>query len=1245
MKKILGLDLGSASIGWALIAEKIENERISTKILGMGSRIIPYEGTEGKDFEKGTGESRNAIRTKARTARKGYDRYQLRRKCLVEALVNNNMFPNPDDLSLPKMELWELRNRAATGAITLSELGRLMLWLNQKRGYKSSRSDANLGKKDTEYVAAVKSRHDMIRELNLTIGQYFFKELQKDEYYKVKENIFPREAYIEEFDAICNVQRIAHPTVLSEEFIRKVRNEIIYFQRPLKSQKGLVSVCDFEGFTRIGKDGKEYFVGPKVAPKSSPLFQIAKIWENINNIKITTRNGENVVITSEQRWAIFHHLDNNDKLSAADLLKILELKRDNCFVNKQLEKGLTGNITRSVIRQCLSNLKEYEWLFRLDLNIVATNIEGYWYDQKTGEILGAKPLKFIDATVEQEPFYQLWHIIYSIHDQQECSRVLQKKFNIDELIANKLAALDFTRYAFGNKSVKVIRKILPYLMEGDEYSKAMSYAGYNHSRSITKELNSQRKVLDFLKPIPKNSMRQPIVEKILNQMVNVVNAVIEKYGKPDEIRVELARELKQSKEERNETDKAMNKRQRENEAIEKQLAEYGLRSTRNNIIKWRLYQEIDNDDKKLNAICIYCGQPISLTEALRGNDVDVEHIIPKSKLFDDSQSNKTLAHRRCNKDKNDLTAYDFMKTKPDAVFNEYVERVNNLFVNHLIGKSKRDKLLMTESKIPNNFIDRQLRESQYIAKKAREVLQSICHDVWATTGTITAELRHLWGWDDVTMNLQLPQYKELGLTELVEWESEHGKNKHQKEVIQGWTKRDDHRHHAIDALTIACTKQGFIQRFNTLSAAKTREDMKFEVEQRSLEFNEKRSLLEKYIIGERPINVDEVEKAVSRILISFKAGKKVAVYGTRKIGKRGNKKVVQKNIIVPRGALSEQFVYGRIKSINKGMKIKYLFENPHLIIKPHIKEKVQERLQRFEGDVKMAIASIKIDPIYLDPDRNIILETASCFSEEYVIKYQVDTNFSKVDKVVDLKVKEILQRRVNKFGGKEKEAFKDVQREDKSVVKWYEDEGLVRPIKSVRCYTGLSAVVPVKKDESGKEVGFVKPGNNHHIAIYKDKEGKMQQHICTFWHAVERKKYGLPVIINNSNEVWDKIQIQEHETYPDSFLKMLPLPNLQIHFSMQQNEMFLLNLPDMNNIDLEKIDKATLSNHLYLVWSVSDNDYWMRHHLETKNAELKNIASAKQAKRYYRFKSLNSFLSTNPIKVRLDHLGDIVKIG
>jgi len=1248
MKKILGLDLGSASIGWALINENVEDGITKNDILGLGCRIIPYEGTEGKDFDKGTGESRNSLRTKARTARKGYDRYQLRRKFLLETLIKNNMFPDETLKSLPKMQLWELRSKAVNSPVTLNELGRLLLWLNQKRGYKSSRSDANLVKKDTEYVATVKSRHDKIKELNLTIGQFFYNELVNDEFYRVKENIFPREAYIEEFDAICNNQKQYHATVLTNELIDKIRNEIIYYQRPLKSQKGLVSVCEFEGFWRKGKDEKEYFVGPKVAPKSSPLFQLSKMWENINNIKIGNRTGGDIKISTEQKWKLLDHLDNNEKLTASDLLKILDLKKDNCFVNKQLAKGISGNITKHAIRQCLGDLAKYEHLLKLELTIVETNSEGYIYDKSTGEVLETKKIKFLNPNIEKEPFYQLWHTIYSINDQEECSRLLQAKFQIEQPIADKLATIDFSKHAFGNKSAKVIRKILPYLMEGDGYSEAMCYAGYNHSNSLTKDQNLQRKLLEQIKPLAKNSLRQPIVEKILNQMVNVVNAIIEKYGKPDEIRVELARELKQSKEERNETDKSMSKRQRENEEISKRLAEYGLRATRNNIIKWRLYEEIDNQEKKLNAICIYCGQPISLIEALKGNDVDVEHIIPKSKLFDDSQSNKTLAHRHCNTNKNDSTSYDFMQSKSEQALNEYIDRVNTLYANHVIGRAKRDKLLMTESKIPDNFIDRQIRETQYISKKAREILQTICHNVWATSGNVTSELRHLWGWDDVTMNLQYEKYKAVGLTHTVDWESEHGKNKHQKEVITGWTKRDDHRHHAVDALTIACTKQGFIQRFNTLSASKTREDLKFEVDKRSIEFKEKLNLLEKYLVGEKPISVDEVENAVANILISFKSGKKVAVIGKRKIGKRGNKKVVQTGVIVPRGQLSEESVYGKIK-IKEKKPVKYLFENPHLIYSPKIKSLVENRIVKYEGDTKKAYASIKKEPVYLDVFNKEALANGTCYKEEFVIKYTVNTDFNKTEKVIDKKIKEILQKRLDKFAGKPKEAFKDVQGENKTLIKWYDDEGLERPIKSVRCFTGLSAVVPVKKDEQGNDIGFVKPGNNHHIAIYIDNEGNKHEHVCTFWHAVERKKYGLPVIIRNANEVWDKIQLQPEGTFSESFLEKLPDVKWILLMSMQQNEMFILGMTN-EEIEMAFFNKEykTISEKLFRVQKMSlkpssgQIDVVFRHHLET---QIIDDSNSKISNRYINIQSLKALFLLNPFKVKIDCIGIITKFN
>lgn len=1230
-KKVLGLDLGVTSIGWALVTEN-EGKK---EIIGMGSRIIPLSTDDKDEFSSGNKISKNQKRTAKRTQRKGYDRYQLRRKSLTNCLLRNNMFD--DNLfKLKPIELWGLRAKAVTEEISLKDLGRVLYHLNQKRGYKSSRSDANLDKKDTEYVAEVKNRHQQLKEQGITIGQKFYTELNNNEFYRIKQQVFPREAYIEEFQLICNQQQKHYPDVITEDFIRQMRDEIIYYQRKLKSQKGLVSVCEFEGFWTKTKEGKEIFAGPKVAPKSAPLFQVCKIWESINTINLKNKKGEILEIPLDKKNEIFNYLDTNEKLSSSKLFEILGLKKnDGWYSNKQIERGLQGNITKSLL---LKYLSKKDPLLSFDLTLKESEKEVYLVDKKTGEITGTKRSKEVGPDIEQQPIYKLWHTIYSIPDIEECSTVLINKFNIDSSTAEKLANIDFTKYAFGNKSAKSMRKILPYLMEGEVYSNACSYAGYNHSNSITKDENLNRKLLSVIPNLPKNSLRQPVVEKILNQMINLVNAVIEKYGKLDEIRIELARELKQSKDERNETFSNLSKRERENETIRKRIIDdYNLRATRNNIIKWRLFHEINNSESKANATCIYCGKTFGITDALSGNEIDVEHIIPKSLLFDDSQSNKTLSHRYCNEEKDNKTAFDYISSKGQEELHQYIERVDSLYKNKIIGKAKRDKLLMPANKIPTDFIERQLRETQYIAKKSKEILEQICSNVWSTSGSVTEYLRRIWGWDDVLMNLQLPKYREIGMTEWKEWQTNDGQI-HKKEIIKDWNKRDDHRHHAIDALTIVCTQQGFIQRINNLSSEGNRKEMYDAISK-----SKKGSLLENYMVAQKPFTTKQIEEKAAEILISFKAGKKVATIGTRKVKKNGKKQIIQTGIIIPRGALSEEFVYGKIKVIEKDLKTgesikhktKYLFENPELIFKNYIKDLVIDRLVKYDNDAKKALLSLKKDPIYLNEAKTIILEYASCYKEEIVKKYDLNTLTVKdLPFIIDKKIRILVEQRLKQYNNKEKEAFKEPL---------YFDKEKKCPIKSVRMFTGLSSVVPIKKDEEQKPTGFVKPGNNHHIAFYLDENGKKVEHSCTFWHAIERKKYGIPAIIKNPKNVWDSI-LSKKETYPQNFLDKLPNDKWSYNESLQQNEMFILGL----NVEaikeaLSTNNKILLNQYLYLVWSVSEDNYWFRHHLETKNSELKQTEGAKESRRYYLCKSIGAFEKLNPIKIRLNNLGEIIQ--
>jgi CRISPR-associated endonuclease Csn1 len=1238
-RKILGLDLGSTSIGFALI-EEVDDKK---KIVTMGSRIIPLNIDDKNQFSQGQAISKNKDRTTQRTARKGLDRYQQRRLKLGKELKKLNMYPDLDLWKLPSLELFGLRDKALKEPISLQELGRILMHFNQKRGYKSMSKEENEDKKATEYVAEVKGRYKTIQDLGLTIGQYFYQGILADIRYRVKNQVFPREAYIEEFETIWKKQASFFPEVLTEQVKQVIQKETIYYQRPLKSQKGLVSVCEFEGKlkTITSADGKtkELFIGPKVAPKSSPLFQIEKIWETINTLTLKSKRGEDLKISLEQKQAIFTHLNTNDKLSLADLFKILKISRDDYYGNKQIGKGIQGNPTKTVLSKILG---EQHSLLAFDLEIhTEENTEGHLFDRKTGEVLETKARKYISPAFEQQPLYQLWHTAYSIKDENECKNALISKFDLTEEHANAIAKIDFTKSAFGNKSAKAMRKILPYLIDGYVYSDACSFAGYNHSNSKTTDERLSQTLKDKLDLLPKNSLRQPIVEKVLNQLINLVNAVTDKYGKPDEIRIELARELKQSKEERNDAFKYNTQREKENEGIVKRLEEYGLRPTRNNIIKWRLFHEISNEESKLNATCVYCGKSFGISDALRGNEVDVEHIIPKSLLFDDSQSNKTLSHRSCNQAKDKSTAYDYMKGKGEDAFDVYVERVNILFKNRIIGKGKRDKLLMPQKDIPTDFIERQLRETQYIAKKSKELLEEFCPNVWSTSGSVTEKLRKLWGWEDVLMNLQYEKYKAVGQTETKEWENKG--QVHQKEVIKDWTKRDDHRHHAIDALTVACTNQGFIQRINTLSSEHTRNEMYANVQAAnetnagrvqnpSSVYGEKRTLLENYLLTKKPFSTSEVEEVASQIFVSFKAGKKVATLGVRKIKKNGKKVVVQTGIIEPRGPLSEESVYGKIKVMKPACPMKLLFENPQAIVKERIRNLVQERIAIHEGDSKKALSSLKKEPIYLNETKTQVLEYGTIFVEEYVIKYPLSTiDSKKAEKIVDKHLKEVIQQRLKEFNGDVKKAY---------ATPLYHDKAQTIPISTVRCFTGLSAVEPIQvKDETnGVEYNkYVKPGNNHHVAIYKDKDGNLQEHIATFWHAVERKKYGIPVVIENPSQVWDSLQTRKEEL-PQSFLEKLPEDSWALHLTMQQNEMFVLGMnEDEWNDAVGKKDKPTLSKHLFRIQKLSKSEYAFRHHLET---ELVDSKEAVESKRFYSIRSLGALTKLNPKKVRVNVLGE-----
>ena len=1151
-KKILGLDLGVGSIGWALI--ETENNQ-PKQILGIGSRIVPISKDDNDQFSKGQAITKNADRTQRRTARKGYNRYQMRRALLTQALRNNNMLPERMDENV--IDLWKLRSDAATEGhqLTLPQIGRVLYHINQKRGYKHSKADENGDSKQTKYVEAVNQRYKDIQEAHQTIGQHFYLELLRtrvhresgDYYtYRIKDQVFPRAAYIAEFDRIMNVQRVYYPEVLTDEFIDTLRNRIIFYQRPLKSCKHLASLCEFEMRPYKTRDGKIVYGGPKCAPRTSPLAQLCAMWETANNITLTNRNNERFEFSLEQRRQIVDFLCHNKEMKVTHLQKILGIsKKDGWYGGKAIGKGIKGNATLNQLREALQG-KYDQWL---EMPIKHIDV----VDATTSEVFWA-----VSPEVEETPLFKLWHAVYSLQNADELAKTLREKFQItDEAVIEALGKIDFVKPGYANKSHKFIRRLLPYLMEGMMYSEACERININHSNSMTREEREQRPLSARIQLLQKNQLRQPVVEKVLNQMINIVNSLKDQYGEIDEARVELARELKQSRDERESAYKAMGQNERRNKEIAAKIAEFGIRPSRSRIQKYKMWEESLHQ-------CFYCGKTIDLSEFLNGADVEIEHIIPRSILFDDRGSNKVCACRRCNHEKDNQTAMEYMETKSAAEQEAYKQRVDEAFTAKRISKTKRDHLLWRKADIPADFIERQLRQSQYIAVKAVEVLQDGIRQVWTSGGSVTDFLRHQWGYDEILHTLNLPRYRQVeGLTEFVDFE--HAGQKHTEERIKNWSKRIDHRHHAIDALTVALTQQGYIQRLNTLEAS--HDFMEKQVKEAGTKYNEKRSILEKWINEQPHFSVEEVTNAVDGILVSFRAGKRVTTPARRAIYKGGKRVIVQRGIEVPRGALTEETIYGKL------------------------------------GD-------------------------------KFTVKYPLDQPYMKPENIVDPTIRALVQKRVAERG---KDAFKDPL---------YSAEGM--EIKSVRCYTSLSenGVVPVKYDEAGRPIGYAKKGNNHHIAIYQDKDGQYQEMVVSFWDAVERKRYGVSVVITNPHEVWDSLL---HKDLPQEFLAKLPNDNWQFVLSMQENEMFVLGLEDDEfNDAIERQDYAALNKHLYRVQKISHREYTFRYHTETKvddkyegmeNGRTTSISLGASIP----FKSISALLAKFPHKVKVDLLGHIHK--
>ncbi|WP_295022302.1 type II CRISPR RNA-guided endonuclease Cas9 [uncultured Porphyromonas sp.] len=1200
-KHVLGLDLGVGSIGWCLIALDAQGD--PAEILGMGSRVVPLTNLgDDKAFSKGEAFTANQKRTARRTMRRGFARYQLRRYRLRRELEKVGMLPDAALIQLPLLELWELRERAATAGrrLTLPELGRVLCHINQKRGYRHVKSDAaaivgdegEKKKKDSNsaYLAGIRANDEKLQAEHKTVGQYFAEQLRQNQSesptggisYRIKDQIFSRQRYIDEYDQIMAAQRVHYPDILTDEFIRMLRDEVIFMQRPLKSCKHLVSLCEFEKQEKVmrvqqddGKGGRQLVerrvkFGPKVAPKSSPLFQLCRIYEAVNNIRLTRPDGSPRDITPEERAKIVAHLQSSASLSFAALKKLLKEK---ALIADQLttKSGLKGNSTRVALASALQPYPQYHHLLDMELETRMMTVQ--LTDEETGEVTEREVAVVTDSYVRQ-PLYRLWHILYSIEERDAMRRALitqlgMKEEDLDGGLLDQLYRLDFVKPGYGNKSAKFICKLLPQLQQGLGYSEACTAVGYRHSNSPTSEEITERTLLEKIPLLQRNELRQPLVEKILNQMINLVNALKAEYG-VDEVRVELARELKMSREERERMTIQNDKRKEANDKVAQRIRQCGLYPTKPRIQKYMLWEEAGK-------VCMYCGRSIEEEQCLNGDDMEVEHIIPKSVLYDDSYGNKTCACHECNQTKGNRTALEYIRAEGREA--EYMKRINDLLKEKKISYSKHQRLRWLKEDIPSDFLERQLRLTQYISRQAMAILQQGIRRVSASEGGVTARLRSLWGYGKILHTLNLDRYDSMGETERVSREGEATEELH----ITNWSKRMDHRHHAIDALVVACTRQSYIQRLNRLSSEFGRGNKKMEdleAQEQQAKETGRFSNLERWLTQRSHFSVRTVSDKVAEILISYRPGQRVVTRGRniyrKKTADGREVTCVQRGVLVPRGELMEASLYGKILSQGRERIVKRypLHDLKGEVVDPRLRELIAVYNQEITSKVKA-----KGTPLYLDAAEK-------------------------------------------------------------------------QEVRSVRCYVDKPSVakaIPIRFDECGRAITFVKSGSNHHLAIYRTPKGELVESIVSFWDAVNRARYGLPLIIKYPRKAME--QVIQREDIPESVLRLLPPADYEFVEVFQQNEMVVVGLPEeelRRAVDMQ--DYRTLSEHLYRLKGISSKDYEFHYHLDTDDPDETDSSKKKKKRvrntsgripRIYRIRGIGPLQKKNVRKVRVDLLGRI----
>lgn len=803
-KYILGLDIGISSVGWGLL--ELDDNNNPYKIIDVGSRIF----TPG-EVEK-TGDSRAKERREKRGARRVSRRREFRldrvRNLLYEEgyikcnITSNVVSEKNEELSIifdnivnnyyknKNTNPYKLKVEALDRKLSNDELSIILVHYAKKRGYKSNReteSDNDSGK----VLTAIKENEKIMLDNNYrTVSEMYI----KNEKFKNKIKNSPgdykisvtNEMYLEEINKVLDNQ--IKLGLINKEF----KDEYLKIYNSRRSYaKGPGGNSPYGGDLIDRITGKCKFDGKLRAPKKAFSSELYVALTKLVNLRYKFNDGEYTRLTKSEIEAIVEKAKDKKNVSYNDLAKLLN---DNIsFKDLSLSKKEYGSLIDDLKKKL--NIKKEIKINVNELNDEDKEIYNNLYDEKllSKTLIEFKGYHALKNSIIKCYSKDIWEKVKDNFDFLDELALYCTNYKVDEDILNKIKGSEIIDSRFEDihfveslpnfkdhlmLSTDLIRKLIPLMYEGNTYDKAMEKLGYNHS-SI--DANIVKK--DLLVPICiDESITNQRVMRSLTQARKVINSIIKKYGTPKIINIETARELAKSRQERNEITRSNLEKQGENEKIKNHLVELGLfantdKISSNDLLKYKLWTE-------QNEFCGYSMKKINIEDLFQNNIVQIDHILPYSRTYNDNYLNKTLVYTKENQEKGNKTPFEwFGKTQK---WDEYDAYINNL----TISQKKKDNYLLKKLDFDTEreMREQNLNDTKYISRELSSLIKAYLNveRVNMYPGAITAKLRARWGFNRLT-------HSYISKTYILPENMKKDVNKD----------RDNHLHHAMDALVIA----------------------------------------------------------------------------------------------------------------------------------------------------------------------------------------------------------------------------------------------------------------------------------------------------------------------------------------------------------------------------------------------------------------------------------------------------------